>query len=200
MSGVVTIVTSRFRTTSLPAYLAAMSTSTGRPDRINPRLSFHDYASAGTYFVTICTRHRAPLFGRILDGAMHLSQAGRIFADCWLQLPHHFPDLELDAFVIMPDHIHGILTITRHQRNRHDMTRRECDIPGSLGVIIRSLKSATTREINRTRGLPGSIWQRGYNERIVRSHASLERIRRYIANNPATWHRDRMDTRKGSAC
>jgi putative transposase len=175
--------------------------------RINPRLSFHDYASVGTYFLTICTHDRIPLFGTIENGSMSLNECGALAGQCWEHLPRHFPHVALDSFVIMPDHVHGILTITHDQRwihDRHGRTdsvlttsiHRECDIPGSLGVVVRSFKSATTRAINLARNTPGArVWQRGYNERVIRNDDNLIPVRKYIANNPANWGR-----RKGSAC
>ena len=76
------------------------------------RLKGYDYAQAGAYFVTICTQHRACLFGEVVNGQMQLNDAGRFVEQCWLDIPHHFPHVELEAFVVMPNHVHGIIVIT----------------------------------------------------------------------------------------
>jgi len=82
-----------------------------RHHRRSIRLQGYDYTQPGAYFVTLVTYHRACLFGDIVDGEMRLNDAGRIAEQCWLDIPSHFPDVELDAFVIMPNHVHGILRI-----------------------------------------------------------------------------------------
>jgi len=176
------------------------------------RLKGYDYAQAGAYFVTICTRERACLFGEVVDGEMRLNDAGRMVERCWLDIPRHFPHVELDAFVIMPNHIHGIIVITsdpdvgaRHVEARHVGARHAVPlqmaphaeqfgkpVPGSLPTIVRSFKSAATKRINIWRGTPGaSVWQRNYYEHILRDEASWERVREYIANNPLQWAVDR---------
>ncbi len=78
------------------------------------RLRGYDYAQPGAYFVTICTYRRQPLFGEVVDGEMRLNAAGRVARRCWLEIPQHFPHVQLDEFVIMPNHVHGILVIVEH--------------------------------------------------------------------------------------
>jgi REP element-mobilizing transposase RayT len=150
------------------------------------RLRGYDYTQSGVYFVTICTHARAHIFGQIIDGAVDLSPAGRLLDRCWLALPRHFSFVTIDTYVIMPDHIHGILAIDRPEDHaRPAPSTRPHVVPGSLGAIVRTLKSTAARAINRSSG--GPIWQRNYYERVVRDDAELQRVRAYIINNPARW-------------
>jgi len=183
------------------------------PDRKRYRLPGHDYGKPASYFVTICTRNRRRIFGHIRNGVMHLNDLGRIANAHWKSLPDHFPCVRLDAHVVMPDHIHGIVEIVEpendpagpqhaaagngikpddDERPQHAAALRV--MAGSLGAIIRSYKSVVTADNNRIRGTPGSpIWQYRYHERIIRTNASRARIRRYIENNPARWSIDHPD-------
>jgi REP element-mobilizing transposase RayT len=168
------------------------------PVRRTLRLPGFDYTSPGAYFITVCTHHRASLFGTVADGRVHLSPAGDIVRMVWQALPVHFPDMDVDAMVVMPNHLHGILLL----RGRGTACRAPTTegfgrpVEGSLPTIVRSFKSAAARGINRLRGTPGApVWQRGYYEHIVRSPHALDRLRRYIAMNPLRWTLDREDPR-----
>jgi REP element-mobilizing transposase RayT len=150
------------------------------------RLRDYDYASAGAYYVTICTAVRLAVFGQVVGGVMHLSQEGAIAEQEWLRTPLLRPNVELDAFVVMPDHMHMIAVIATHAPL--------ASTPGSfqspsqtIGAIVRGFKGAVTKQI----GWP--VWQRNYYDHIVRSDRDLERIRRYIAENPARWCNDNED-------
>ena len=124
-----------------------------RHHRRSIRLRGYDYARAGAYFITIVTEGRECLFGQVAGGEMRLNDAGRMLWDEWKALAHRFPSVELDEFVVMPNHVHGIVRI-----------------------VGASLVDAHD----------GSI----YYEHIIRDGASLNRIRRYIAGNPAQWASD----------
>ena len=89
-----------------------MDTNRNRHHRHSLRLKDFDYSQTGAYFLTLCTQKRACLFGDVVDGEMRLNDAGRVVEQCWLEIPNHFPRLDLDAFVVMPNHVHGILVIT----------------------------------------------------------------------------------------
>ncbi len=110
----------------------------------------------------------------------------------WNALPSHFPGVSLDAFVLMPNHVHGILAL--HGRGTACRAPTETfgrPVPGSIPTIVRSFKSSAAREINRLRGTPGAaFWQRGYYEHIIRSPAVMTRLRRYIESNPSRWSLD----------
>jgi putative transposase len=162
-----------------------------RHGRRSIRLAGYDYTQAGAYFVTICTQERRPLLATI-DAAGHtLTPIGKLIARCWLALPRHFPHVALDAWVLMPDHMHGIVVMrdtdapsATSSANQPNGTR-----PGSLNAAIQNFKSVSTRKINQVRQTPGAIiWQRNYYERIIRDESAFEHIRRYIENNPAKWH------------
>lgn len=128
------------------------------------------------------------------------SEAGEFVQDCWAAIPSHFPQTDLDSWVLMPNHLHGILAI------RRDASPRSADLkknvlgaaerwrkvaPGSLSAIVRSFKSASTREVNKARGTAGvTLWQRNYFEHVIRDNKDLERIRVYIQENPVRWELD----------
>jgi REP element-mobilizing transposase RayT len=153
----------------------------GRPSL---RLPTYDYAQPGGYFVTICTQDRKCLFGQIIDGDLNPNPAGRMVQELWEALPQRFSHINLDAFVVMPNHLHGIIVIEEKR-------------PGQgLGQIVGAFKSlATNRYIVGVRqaGWPrfaGRLWQDNYFEHVIRNDVSLQRIREYIANNPLQWDSD----------
>ena len=155
------------------------------------RLPGYDYTQPGAYFVTICAHERDPTFGQVVNDEMVLSENGRIAQSCWGQIPAHSAHVELDAFVVMPNHIYGIIVIRHSRGETVGAPLQTRPAPGSLGVIIRSFKSAVTREINRLRATPGAaVWQRNYWEHIIRSEEALQAIRRYIEENPLHWALD----------
>jgi len=166
------------------------------------RLKGYDYTRAGAYFVTICTKDRACLFGDVADGVMRLDQMGHIVRQCWLAIPDHVPHVLLDEFVVMPNHVHGIIVImaTHIVGATHASPLQNDDTPTrprgpqrqSVASIVGSFKSAATKRINEQRGTPGApVWQRNYYEHIIRDDESLNRIRQYIAENPLHWYLDR---------
>lgn len=142
------------------------------------RLKNYDYRQAGAYFLTLCTHQRECLFGNISAGVMQLNPIGQIVQRHWLSLPRYHPHVTLDAFVVMPDHFHGLIVL------QDSVIEHRAGIP----EIIRGFKTFSARQINRfrqTRGIP--VWQRNYYDRIVRDRAALERIRTYIITNPEKW-------------
>jgi putative transposase len=154
------------------------------------RLKGYDYSSPGEYFVTFCTKEREHLFGKVVNGTMTLNSIGVTTVGCWNELPLHYPNVELDEFIVMPNHIHGIIRIVGNPvRARHaspEQKRRN-----NLGDIVGSFKSAVTDRVNRIRYTPGAtIWQRGYCEHVIRDDRSLNNIRDYIATNPRRWSMD----------
>jgi len=160
------------------------------------RLQGYDYGRAGGCFVTICAHERACLFGEVVDGAVRLNEVGALVRACWEEIPTHFPNVHLDAFAIMPNHVHGIVWLVTSVGARHAVPvpgeRFGRPVSGSIPTIIRSFKAAVTQRINRHRRTPGaSVWQRNYYEHIIRDDESLDRIREYIANNPRQWELDR---------
>ncbi len=172
--------------------------------RRSVRLAGYDYGCEGTYFITICIHNRECLLGDIADGAMHLNEYGRIADAIWKQTPVLRPNVGLDAYVIMPNHVHGIVLITNDGRRSATHT----SVPSSpdtsrgsnvwpltspsqtLGSIVRGFKSAVSSRITALRNDTSPIWQRNYHEHIIRNDADLDRIRSYIANNPLRWAED----------
>lgn len=159
------------------------------------RLHEYDYTQPGAYFVTICIHQRECLLGEIVDGLMSTNSWGEIVRDEWLQTAILRPGVELDVFVVMPNHFHGIISIASDRRGtaRRVPTREQFGGPvsGSVPTLIRAFKSATTRRINAIRDTPGlPVWQRNYYEHIIRSEEALNSAREYIANNPLRWHLD----------
>jgi hypothetical protein len=136
------------------------------------RLPGYDYTQAGAYFVTVVTWQRDCLFGNVVNGEMVLNDFGKIADECWRAIPEHFPNVELGAHVIMPNHGHGILAI-RADVLRSDVGATQCVAPtppgirpkgpkrGSLGAIIGAFKSAVSYRINKEHNATG-IWQRNY--------------------------------------
>jgi REP element-mobilizing transposase RayT len=176
-----------------------------RHRRRSIRLPHHDYAG-GVYFVTVCTHGRVHLFGEIAGGAMIPNAAGDIVHRCWDAIPDHFPRVIVDAFVVMPNHIHGIVGITdgpatndgadrdRSTACRAPTRRFGGPVAGTLPTVVGAFKSAVTRRINAMRGTPGgAVWQRNYYERVIRDERALHIARRYVRDNPARWHRDRCN-------
>jgi REP element-mobilizing transposase RayT len=138
------------------------------------RLQGYDYSKSGAYFVTICTFQRQHLFGEIRDRTMQLNVVGQMVSAIWQNIPQHFSSVELDEFILMPDHLHGIIVISE-----------EIEKSNSLPTIIQNFKSISTRKINRiNQNSSVSIWQRNYYERIVRGEKELHSLREYIVTNP----------------
>ena len=155
------------------------------PARRSPRLATFDYTHPGLYFVTVCTWGREPLLGEVVAGDMHLSQAGRAALEAWAALPLRFPAVDLDAFVVMPNHVHGILVLGGAPDLAPDIARP------NLAVVMRAFKSVSGIQGNRALGRTNQpFWQRSYHDRIIRNTRELALIRKYIADNPARWETD----------
>ena len=175
-----------------------------RHHRRSVRLRGVDYGQPGLYFVTICTFGRQSVFGAVRAGEMHLSAFGEIARDEWLRTPTLRAGVALDAFVVMPDHVHLLVGIVGNDVGTGDARRGTARCaptpteptqrfgtmkPESIPAIVRAYKSAVTRHI-RQLDPTARVWQRGYHDRIVRHPREAEAIRRYIAENPARWDPD----------
>ena len=177
-----------------------METNRNRRRRRSIRLRDFDYSQAGAYFVTVCTQERRCRFGDVVDGDMRLNEAGRIVEQCWLAIPSHFPDVILDAFVVMPNHVHGIVAIvdgTVRAKNCSPLQdnimtiRKPLRSPSkTIGSIVRGFKVGVTKWF-RENGAIDEVWQRNYYEHVIRRDESLNRIREYIQNIPMQWAYDR---------
>ena len=169
-----------------------------RHHRRSIRLPGYDYGQPGAYFVTICTYRRSCVLGGIHDGRMRLSECGRIVTDCWNDLERHYPDVSLESFVVMPNHIHGIILLDHNPDSGTRATAAQgaglkpapTTVHG-LSEVVRAFKTFSSRRINKTRRSPGvPAWQRNYYERIMRDENELNTVRQYILDHPQRWHED----------
>ena len=160
------------------------------------RLKEYDYSQSGAYFITICTQNRKWLFGNIVEAKdyspvtkMILNDPGGMVEKCWNEIPKHFPNVELDEFVIMPNHVHGIVVIVGVQNVEPRRNRYQHIIPRSIGSIVRGFKIGVTKRF-REKSPEISEWQRNYYEHVIRDDDDLNRVREYIQNNPRNWTTD----------
>jgi len=176
-----------------------MTSCLDKHHRRSIRLPGYDYMQNGAYFITVCTKNRECLFGEIEDGEMHLNDTGNIAFQCWQEIPAHFPHVVPDRFVIMPNHIHGILFITDSIVGGNVVGAKNFSpLPGqrpagtsqTIGSIVRGFKIGVTKWMRRNTSVQ-TVWQRNYYEHIVRNDDALNRIRRYIDDNPSKWEWDR---------
>lgn len=174
------------------------------------RLAERDYSQPGSYFITICTQWQKSYFGEVIDGNVKLNDIGNIVQDFWSQIPYHFENVELDVVLIMPNHIHGIVTIyedshtnecnivneVNHRRDNSWIILQQ-DISWNVSTnkntfrrnmllpkIIGKFKMQTAKQINQIKWIQWKFWQANYYEHVVRNERDLERIRTYIMNNP----------------
>ena len=165
-------------------------------NRRSIRLKEYDYSQDGAYFVTICAHNKKCLFGDIVDGGVRLNNVGEMVEKYRGEIPIHFPQAQLDEFVTMPNHIHGIIVLSTTRRGTACRARTiekfGRPIRGSLPTILRSYKSAVTKRINEMRKTPYiPIWHRNYYEHVIRDEDKLNEIRQYIIDNLLKWELDR---------
>lgn len=178
-------------------------------DRKSIRLKGFDYSLPGFYFITLIAQNRLCLFGEIEIGNIHLNEIGLLVEDCWRGLTKTFSDIGLDEFVLMPNHLHGIVELedtlgkgeafsamnaTMDDLNSENASplRPHGTLSRSLGAVIQNFKSVSTRMVNkRFFNVGNKIWQRNYYERIIRNNSELNAIRQYIIDNPINWEEDK---------
>ncbi len=172
------------------------------------RLQTWDYGNNGSYFITICTKNREHYFGEIINGIMQLNEIGKIAEQYWLEIPNHFPFIELGNFVVMPNHTHGILIINKMDgvlpvetlqcnvstdaTNANKNVKMATISPksGTISTIIRSYKSVVSKNVHLIHA--DFNWQSRFHDHIIRDSQSFERIQNYIANNPLNWNKDKF--------
>ena len=163
------------------------------------RLKGYDYSQNGAYFITICSHNRKQLFGEINNDEMSLNQYGAIVRDEWMRSSYIRSEIILDEFIIMPNHLHGIVFI-RNVEKTHDFLDeidQSNNFSGlkakSISSFIAGFKSIVTKKINIIRKTDGaSVWQRNYHEHIIRNEIALEKLREYVVHNPLTWEKDSL--------
>ncbi|MFH0929819.1 MAG: transposase [Candidatus Moraniibacteriota bacterium] len=161
------------------------------------RYSGHDYSLPGFYFVTICTDEMKEYFGKVEKGEIKLNQLGKITENYWSEIPKHFQEIELEEFIVMPNHIHGIINIVADAYTRPDGTEAAYMRPLQsdrskmlLSKIIQGYKAAVSREAKRKFNI-SFRWQRSFYDRVIRTQDSLNKIRQYIERNPKFWDEDK---------
>ena len=157
-------------------------------ERNRNRLKDFDYSTAGYYFVTICTKYMQEWFGDVVEGKMMLNECGRIVQECWFNLPNHYSNCRLDEFIVMPNHVHGIINLHSNVGNG---LKPFPTIQYSLSEVIRGLKTFSSRKINKIDKMDRFQWQKSFYDHIIRTEQSLYVIRKYIRNNPLKWDEDR---------
>ncbi len=167
-----------------------------------------DYSSCGAYFITICTKNRINYFGKIIDDEMQLSEIGEMAYHFWDEIPNHFSFVLLDEFIVMPNHIHGIIiindttnvtvetpkldvstvtTATTNKKQTHNASLKWKS--GTLGVVINQYKRICT--INARKTNPDFAWQSNYYDHVIRNYKSYRNIKNYILNNPKNWENNK---------
>ena len=157
------------------------------------------------YFITICVKDHVCVLGEIVDGKMILNEAGEIAQQCWLAIPEHFPNAVLHEFVIMPNHVHGIVELMdsvvgravgaqnfeplQRATEQPPQNKFQKIIPRSIGSIVRGFKIGVTKWFRANTEIK-IVWQRNFYERIVRDEEAYHAISNYIVNNPAKWNED----------
>ena len=165
------------------------------------RLKNWDYSANGYYYITICTKDRIHYFGNIINDEMILSKIGNMAYKYWQEIPNHFPFVRLDEFIIMPNHVHGIVVIKNDTCNVETL---QCNVSTdtdnfhskispkskSLSTIIRSYKSICTKTINKSKNEIFFAWQPRFYDHIIKNEKELENMRNYIFYNPQKWAED----------
>ena len=158
-----------------------------------------DYTEPGGYFITVCTAERRSIFASIEDGRVRLTALGEIARRCWFGIPEHFPSVSLKEFVVMPNHVHGIIAlgvgaryIVPSDRDARTPEGFQRPVKGSIPTIVRTFKAEVTRAARKEIGFSaGPIWQRNYFERVLRDGQEYRDACRYILENPKRWSVDR---------
>jgi len=181
------------------------------------RLKGYDYSQAGLYFITICCQDRECRFGKIENDKMILNNLGKIADECWLEIPKHFPNVILHEYIVMPNHVHGIIELVNDDnvvgvenfqplQHHNESQRNEFQkmIPRSIGSIVKGFKIGVTKwfRINEDVSVGDGnfqpqqsqrkLWQRNYYEHIIRNEQSYQTISDYIINNPVKWKGDKF--------
>jgi putative transposase len=180
------------------------------------RLSNWDYSSNASYFITTCTANREHYFGTIVDAKMQLSSIGEFACECWKQIPNHFPHFYLDEFVVMPNHVHGLVMIEKPYIDNNSLSpivetgparslrktgmvepedtprhpRYQNQGKNTISSMVGSFKSAVTKYSNKNKLRFG--WQTRFHDHVIRDSEEFYSIRNYIINNPNTWNADKF--------
>jgi putative transposase len=174
------------------------SNETLHPGHKSLRLPYRDYSAPGIYYATICAENNRCLFGKIENEGVRLTPLGEIVRECWAAIPSHYYNARLHAFVVMPNHLHGLIELVPATgKPKLEIRRREFNPtsvpPGSLSSIVRSFKAIVTRRAHGELRISAEIWHRNYFERVVRDGQEFSNATRYIAENPLKWASDKRN-------
>jgi len=158
------------------------------------RLKNYNYNNNGFYFITILAHKRSNLFGNIVNSKVEFNQLGELVNNHWHEISNHFDNVTLDQFIVMPNHIHGLILVENAFAESSEMNRFQKVTSKSLSSIVQNYKASVSREHNR-QGVSKKIWQSNYYERVIRTEKELEKCREYIMNNPLKWQLDRNNLR-----
>ncbi len=160
--------------------------TTNLPERKPNRLPEYDYSTPGWYAITLCVQKRRCLLSTIENDQVHLKKPGEICLSVWNSLSQRYADVELDAFVVMPNHIHGIVRIVYSEQRNHN-----------LGNIIKAYKSLVTKQyrewyLTTYQEYSLKLWQRSFYDHVIRNESGLDAVREYILMNPRNWGKDKL--------
>ncbi len=165
------------------------------PDRKRIRLKGYDYTKPGYYFITINTNKKIEHIGKIRNGKVDLNESGKIIDTVWREIPNHYSNCELDEYVIMPNHFHGIIKLNEFREgltalpNKNEYPNK---INHGLPEIIRGFKTFSSKTINeKIKPEQKFRWQKSYHDRIIRNERELNNVRKYILDNPINWEYDK---------
>ena len=168
------------------------------PNRKKIRLRDYDYTKPGYYFVTINRNKNIQNVSKIINGKIELNESGKIIDMVWHDLPKHYPNCKLDEYIIMPNHVHGIIKLIDCREwftTIPDKNVKTSKTNHGLPEIIRGFKTFSSKTINeKIKPVPKFRWQKSYYDRIIRNERELDNVRRYIKNNPLNWENDRNKT------
>lgn len=157
------------------------------------RHSHHDYTRPGAYFITICAHKGISIFGRIVDAAVDLNPLGQIAHQAWLDLPSRHHHIDVDPFVIMPNHVHALIWIRVEGPTTGTAREFGKAVAGSISTLVNAYKVAVTKTAINAGLIPGPpLWQGNFYDRIVRDERELANIQEYIRTNPARWLDDQL--------
>ena len=166
----------------------------GKHHRRSIRLKGYDYSQDALYFVTVCSHKRICMFGNIINGEVILNEIGRVAMRCWQNIPTYFEHALLQEYIIMPNHVHGIIELQENHvksQSQPQQNHYHKIIPGSLGSIIRGFKTGVTNWCQNN-GIRDKVWQRNYHEHILRNSRDYNYVAGYILSNPNTWSMDQL--------
>jgi putative transposase len=153
-----------------------------QPQRRSIRIKDYDYSQANIYFVTICIHKQIPVLGVVKNEKVALSEIGKIVDSNWQNISAHYSNVTLDDYIIMPDHLHGLIVV---QDIYADAINGGPTKKATLASIVSGFKSGVTRELGKSRlAVQYPLWQRNYFEHVIRNQAELNKICQYIKNNP----------------